>query len=44
MDIVSLDSENFCDEGLGMVMSSCNEGLEDQGQGSEAVSRGLRSG
>jgi hypothetical protein len=32
MDVVDLDSENYCDGSLDMVKSSFNEGLEDRGE------------
>jgi hypothetical protein len=41
MDVVDLDSENYCDGSLNMAKSSFNEGLEDKG---EALKQSLEDG
>jgi hypothetical protein len=41
MDVVDLDSENYCDGSLDVVKSSLNEGLEDKG---EALKQSLEDG
>ena len=41
MDIVDLDSENYCGGSLDVVKNSFNEGLEDRG---EALKQSLEDG
>jgi hypothetical protein len=41
MDVVDLDSENYCDESLSIVKSSLNKGSEDR---CEALKQSLEDG